>query len=121
MLNEIPSPCLIPAPHRLGFVQVVFPPGTTFQPWLVSSDCAVEGENEHGPSPIADVLTSGLGGDSGIGPQVGSAVSYRKAWIQPCWSIRCWNAFRKYGCRKMYRTGSPPGDVVAFEFRFNGK
>ncbi len=74
MLNEIPSPCLIPAPHRLGFVQVVVPFGTTFQPWLVSSCCAVDGANAHGLNEMADVLTSGLGGENGMGPQVGIAV-----------------------------------------------
>src|SRR3974390_2276426 len=113
MLNEIPSPVLIPAPQRLGFWQVVVPFGTTFQPWLESSCCAVEGENVHGANEMLLVSTSGVGGALGIGPQVGSAVLYRKAWIQPCWSIRCWSAFRKYVCRKMYRTGSPPGDVGA--------
>jgi hypothetical protein len=68
---------------------VVVPPGTTFQPWLVSSCFASEGENEHGVNGMADVSTSGLGGAKGIGPQVGFAVLYRKAWIQPFWSIRC--------------------------------
>ena len=101
-------------------MQVVVPFGTTFQPWLVSSCCAVAGSNEHGLNEIADVSTSGLGGESGIGPQVGSAVLYRNAWIQPCWSTRCWSAFRKYVCRKTYLTGSPPGDVVAFVLRFTG-
>ncbi len=94
MLNEIPSPWLIPVPHSPapdpGFTHVVFPPAATFQPFWVSSCCAVDGENAHGLNEIAAVLTSGLGGDSGIGPQVGSAVLYRNAWIQPCWSIRCW-------------------------------
>ena len=50
----------------------------------MSSCCAVEGENEHGLNEIADVLTSGLGGENGIGPHVGTAVLYRNAWIQPC-------------------------------------
>src|ERR1039458_8187779 len=104
MLNEIPSPLLIPVPHRLGFWQVVVPPGTTFQPWLDSSWLAVDGENAQGALPIAEVLTSGLGGASGIGPHVRSAVLYRNAWIQPCWSIRCWSALRKYGCLKTYLT-----------------
>src|ERR1700743_4030883 len=30
-------PCLTPAPHSDGVLQVVTPLGTTFQPWLVSS------------------------------------------------------------------------------------
>src|ERR1700756_4480608 len=121
MLNEIPSPDLMPVPHRLGFEQVVVPPGTTFHPWLVSRDFAVEGENAHGVNGIAEVLTSGLGGENGIGPQVGFAVLYRNAWIQPFWSTRCWSAFRKYVCRNTYLIGSPPGDVDAPELRFNGK
>src|SRR5579863_3066505 len=121
MLNVMPSPALMPAPHRLGFWQVVVPFGTTFHPWLESSCFAVDGEKEHGDRGMDDVLTSGLGGANGIGPQVGIAVLYRKAWIQPFWSTRCWSALRKYVCLKMYLTGSPPGDVEALEFRFNGK
>ena len=112
---------MIPVPHSVGFVQVVVPFGTTFQPWLVSSCWPSTVENAHGLNGIAEVSTSGLGGANGIGPHVGSAVLYRNAWIQPCWSIRCWSAFRKYVCRKTYLIGSPPGEVVAFELRFNGK
>ena len=36
-------PCLTPAPHSDGVLQVVTPFGTTFQPWLVSSCLASVG------------------------------------------------------------------------------
>src|SRR5580700_10902981 len=42
-LKLSPWPILTPAPHRLGLVQVETPPGTTFQPWLVSRLLAFAG------------------------------------------------------------------------------
>src|SRR5581483_11197687 len=96
MLNEIPSPLVIPVPHRLGFWHVVVPPGATFQPWLARICLAVETENVHGLNERAEALTSGLGGETGTGPHVGMAVLFRYALIHPCWSSRCWNAWRKY-------------------------
>ena len=42
-VKDRPWPCLTPAPHRLGLVQVVVPFGVTFQPWLDSSDLALAG------------------------------------------------------------------------------
>src|ERR1700735_863361 len=33
-------PAAIPGPHLAGSTQVLVPPGTTFQPWLVSSALA---------------------------------------------------------------------------------
>ena len=94
----------MPAPHWFAAVpgcsQVVVPPAATFQPWLERIVAAAAVENGYG-FVDALTLTSGLGGDTGIGPYVGIAVSCRKAWIQPCWSIRCWNAWRKYSCLKI--------------------
>ena len=71
MLNEIPSPAVIPAPHSFAAVpgcsQVVVPFGATFQPWLERIVAAACVENAYG---FVDALTlaSGLSGDTGTGP-----------------------------------------------------
>src|ERR1700685_4058111 len=55
-VKESAWPCLTPAPHLAGSVQVVVPPGTTFQPFAVSSDFALVGLYGHGSPclPVAD-------------------------------------------------------------------
>src|ERR1700722_13250109 len=49
-------PIFTPAPHSDGFVHVVLPFGTTFQPWLVSRSLALVGLYGTGPPclPWAD-------------------------------------------------------------------
>src|SRR5215469_7584851 len=49
-------PCLMPAPHSDGLVQVVEPLSTTFQPWLVSRSLALVGLYGNGSPclPVAD-------------------------------------------------------------------
>ena len=46
-------PAAIPGPHLAGSTQVLVPPGTTFQPWLVSRALALAMLNGNGPAPEA--------------------------------------------------------------------
>src|ERR1700733_8493878 len=57
-------PWAIPGPHLAGSTQVGAPPGTTFQPWLVSSALALAMLNGNGspflPSADRNLLTGVL-------------------------------------------------------------
>src|ERR1700683_3558254 len=57
-------PWATPGPHLAGSTQVVGPPGTTFQPWLVSSALALAMLDGNGspffPSADRNLLTGGL-------------------------------------------------------------
>src|ERR1700735_4832831 len=66
-------PWAIPGPHLAGSTQVVGPPGTTFQPWLVSSALALAMLNGNGspffPSADRNLLTGVLPtGTTATGP-----------------------------------------------------
>ena len=52
-------PAATPGPQRAGVWHVITPSPTCFQPWLVSSEVALETEKEYGPSPLLVVWFAG--------------------------------------------------------------
>src|SRR5580658_6706312 len=63
-------PAAIPGPHLAGSTQVLSPPGTTFQPWLVSRAFALAGLYGNGPTLEATcaLLVADRNGVAGVGP-----------------------------------------------------
>src|ERR1700678_3656578 len=71
-VKESAWPCLMPAPHLVGSVQVVVPPATTVQPLLESSCFALVGLYGHGSPclPVGDRYLTPLSGSVPTGPTV---------------------------------------------------
>src|ERR1700733_9329256 len=70
-------PAAIPGPHLAGSTQVLVPPGTTFQPWLVSRAFALATLNGNGPMPeaVCDLPSDDKNSVAGVlptGPTVGT-------------------------------------------------
>src|SRR5271165_3110085 len=63
-------PAVIPGPHRLGVAQVVVPPGTTVQPWLVSRLLALAGLYGNGSPALLWGDRNGVTGLLPTGPTV---------------------------------------------------
>src|SRR5271169_5965972 len=69
-LKESAWPCLIPGPHMAGLVQVVVPPATTVQPWLVSRPFALVGLYGHGSPDVPFAERKLVTGTDPTGPTV---------------------------------------------------
>src|SRR5215469_16908501 len=70
-------PAVIPGPHLAGSTQLLSPPGTTFQPWLVSRALALPRLYGNGPAPEATCALpvddrNWVAGVLPIGPTVGT-------------------------------------------------
>src|SRR5215468_2472502 len=103
MVNASCWPCVIPAPHLAGSVQVITPP-VSVQPWLVSRFLALAGLNGYGPWLALDCWfcdTHWLAGVPGIAPPFGTAYPRQIAVLSPGWSITICSACRMYSCLKM--------------------
>src|SRR5262245_38884159 len=100
MLNASCWPCLIPAPHLDGSVQVITPL-VNVQPWLVSRFFAFAMLNGYGPWLLLVFSMSGvhwLGVPDGTGPPCGTAYPRQIAVASPGWSITICSACRMYSC-----------------------
>src|SRR6516162_4441290 len=96
MVNASCWPCVIPAPHLAGSVQVITPP-VIVQPWLVSSVLALAGLNGYGPWLLLAFWLSGthwLAGRLGTAPLFGTAYPRQIAVLSPGWSITISSACR---------------------------
>src|ERR1700733_3717731 len=86
-------PAVIPGPHLAGSAQVLVPPGTTFQPWLVSSALALAMLNGNGPTPEASCALpsddrNGVVGVLPTGPTVGTPYPRSGPSITAFWFVR---------------------------------
>src|SRR6476469_1677158 len=94
-------PAGMPSPHWFGPLpadsQVVVPPGTTFQPWSVSSFLAAAMSNGNG-LVVALAGVKSFFGTAGTGPYDGAAALRKTPLISAGWSCRCASAWRMYSC-----------------------
>src|ERR1700729_2395334 len=86
-------PAAIPGPHLAGSTQLLTPPGTTFQPWLVSRLLALAGLYGNGPMPEPTcALPVGdrnwVAGVLPTGPTVGVPYPRSGPLITAAWLVR---------------------------------
>src|SRR6185312_9352910 len=97
----------MPLPHLAGVWQVITP-FCIAQPWLVSSDLALEMLNGYGPCKLFSRWIAGcqmlFGGVFGAGPEFGTPYPRKIALMMPGWSKTSCSAWRMYSCRIMKPT-----------------